>query len=327
LGVVSLSVDGVEHSAPPLEREKLLAVKERYQLNSLRAADENFDAAYEMLDSFFGPRGELEEKQVLAKMIEQRDIWFAQDTLFTRYHILTALHQGALVGVRDCYTEIDPKRKICLIALSHSFIAPEHRRTGLAALFRELPVMLAKELCRELFSTNDNVPILVTAEMEPAEPTQQATMIRYISYGRAGFSAIDPTFLPYSQPDFRDLDALGFSHVGIPLVAVIRWVGHEAEKTIPVELASAFPRHYNGFHYRYTKRENVDAMIEHALSTLAQHNTKDVPLLPLPTGDDVLKLTPLLKSRVLPLYPALLRGEHQQTLPFEEELERLKSFK
>jgi hypothetical protein len=90
-------------------------------------------------------------------------------------------------------------------------------------------------------------------------------------------------------------------------------VGHEGAVSLPRALAGAFPRHYNGFHYRYTPKAHVDAMLQHALSTLAAKEAEEVPLLPLPKErGELALLRPLLKSRVLPLYPLALRGEHSE---------------
>jgi hypothetical protein len=294
-----------------LEREKVSAASSLYRLETITTRGPLYDRAYTMLNSFFGPKGELESKDVLGAMIEQPDIWFAEGTLFTRYHLAVAWFGDELVGVRDCYTEIDPARRICLIALSHSLITPGHRRTGLASLFRTFPIGLARGLIQEFFGAVEDIPILVTAEMEPVEPAVLETVIRYLAYGRAGFSVIDPTYLPYSQPDFRDLAGIGFSHVGMPLLAIVRWVGHEGVAYIPQDLAGAFPRHYNGFHYRYTKREHVDAMLRNALDTLSSKGAALVPLLSLPKEKaELFLLRPLLRSQVLPLYPSRLQGEH-----------------
>jgi hypothetical protein len=294
-----------------LEREKVSAASALYRLETITTRGLLYDRAYAMLDSFFGPKGELESKDDLGAMIEQRDIWFAESMLFARYHLVVAWHGDELVGVRDCYTEIDPARRLCLIALSHSLIVPAHRRTGLASLFRTFPIGLARELIKEFFGEANDIPILVTAEMEPVEPLVPETMIRYLAYGRSGFSALDPCYLPYSQPDFRDLEALGFTHIAMPLIAIVRWVGNEDASSLPQDLASAFPRHYNGFHYHYIKKEHVDAMLQNALSTLASKATARVPLLPLPKVQrEISLLRPLLKSQVLPLYPPKLRGEH-----------------
>jgi hypothetical protein len=311
-----------------LEREKVLSANAQYRLETLTKQDALFDKAYALLDSFFGSKGELEDKDVLGAMVESRDMWFFDDKLFTRYHLVVAWHKDEIVGVRDCYTEIDPARRLCLIALSHSFIVPAHRRTGLASLFRTFPIGAARLLIKEFFGAAADVPILVTAEMEPVEPKEPETIIRYLAYGRSGFSVIDPSFLPYSQPDFRDLLALGFSHVGIPLLGIVRWVGHEENLSIPKELAAAFPRHYNGFHYRYSKKESVDAMIENALHTLESKNAEQVPLLALPKQKSELEmLAPLLKSRVLPLYPPILRGEHSDIGDPETELKLLQNIR
>lgn len=302
-----LPVPRLEDAFPP-EREKLSSALSLYRIEAVTDPDGPlYEAAYQMLDGFFGAKGELEDKEVLRALVRQRDVSFGED-LFTRYHLLLAWHNDQIVGVRDCYTEVDPTRRLCLIALSHSFIVPEHRRSGLASLFRAYPIAAARGLVQEFFESAKDIPIVSTAEMEPIEPSQPETLIRLIAYGKSGFSVIDPSYVPYAQPDFRAQD-LGLSHWGMPLLSVIRWVGQEDKTELPLELATVFPRHYNSFHRRYTPPEHVDLMVQNALETLKRRNVTKVPLLSLPAhlGDQT-RITPLLRALVLPLYPEKLRG-------------------
>ena len=109
-----------------LERDKVSAAKHVYRLETITQRGPLFDRAYALLDSFFGPKGELESKETLGAMVEQRNIWFLEGALFARYHLVVAWFGDELVGVRDCYTELDPARRLGLVALSHSLIAPAH---------------------------------------------------------------------------------------------------------------------------------------------------------------------------------------------------------
>lgn len=297
------------NDAFPTERAKVLAALSRYRLEPVTdPSSALFEAAYDMLDRFFGARGELEEREVLRGFVRQREMRFGEG-LLARYHLIAAWCGRELVGVRDCYSEIDPARRLCLVSLSHSFVTPEHRRTGLASLFRTCPVSLARDMMREHFPDPEGVHLLVTAEMDAITPEDQESFIRLMAYGRAGFSVIDPSYVPYAQPDFRDVEALGLPHWGIPLLALVRRVGHEGERTLPVELAAAFPRHYNSFHKLFLPQERVDTMLKNALETLARRNVREVPLLPLPTRpEEQERLAPLYRSAVLPFYPEKLRG-------------------
>lgn len=311
----TLTVDPADLS--PLDRPKALPALERYRLERVeRAPSPAFDAAYEMLASFFLARGELEERSALIRFIEDGVLPFGPG-LEGHYHMVVAYDGDELVGVRDCYAELDLEQGVCLVALSHSFVAPEHRRGGLAALLRAVPLGLARQTVRERFGRP--VPTLVIAEMESVHPDEPETVVRLLAYGRSGFRVMDPRRMPYSQPEFRDL--AGVPWTGIPLLGVVR---SDFEDALPVELAAAFPRLFHSCHRLYLPRTKVDPSEAHALQAL-RTSPEPLPLLPLPRSLAELDLlAPLLRGRVMPLYPRGLQGPDPRFSDPDEELQRLR---
>ncbi len=285
-----------------------------------------FEAAWALLDGFFGPRGELEERGALERFVRERRLSYGPGAE-GYYHQVVAWDGDTVVGVRDCYVDIDSISDVCLVALSHSFVVPACRRSGLAALFRSVPVTLARRILAQegrRAADGGEVPILLAAEMEPVAPEDDDAVVRLLAYGRSGFSTLDPARLPYSQPDFRDLVALGAAHLAIPLLAVVRWVGHEDAAALPLALAAAFPRLFHACHRMYLAPERVDPSEVHALRALTRVDGP-VPLLPLPRAlAEVDRLAPLMRSAVLALYPDILRGPHPELGDPVEELERLR---
>lgn len=283
-----------------------------------------FDRAYAMLDGFFGPRGELEERAALARFTAEQLIRYGPG-LEGHYRLVAAWEGDELAGVRDCYIDIDVDNRVCVVALSHAFIAPRWRRSGLGALFRALPVTLARRIVGERLNAPERVPILIAAEMEPADPSQPDTIVRLMAYGRSGFGVLDPRRLPYSQPDFREEVVSASRHTGIALLPVVRWVDHPQADRVPVAYAAAFPRLFHVCHRMYLPHWRVDPSEAHALSTLGR-STEAVPLLPLPTGPEQLELlVPLLRGAVLPLYPPGLRGPDAEFRSPEEDLLTLRA--
>lgn len=283
-----------------------------------------FEAAYGMLDAFFGAKGELEERSALARFTRERVIPYGPG-LEGHYRMVVAWAGKEIAGVRDCYVDLDLSGRMCLVALSHAYIAPPWRRSGLGALFRALPATLARRTVEERFSEPETVPIVVAAEMEPADPAQPDTVVRLIAYGRSGFSVLDPRRVPYSQPDFRDLEGLGATHTAIPLLPVVRWVDQPEARSMPPALAAAYPRLFHVCHRLYLPAWRVDPSEAHALGALAA-SSEDVPILPLPTGPDELgPLAPLVRGAVLPLYPPGLRGPDPSYHDAEEELRLLRA--
>lgn len=289
----------------PLDRPKAEAALGRLRFEDVRDPDSaSFDAAYRLLDAFFGPRGEMEERSAIARFVRERRIPFSPG-LEGHYHLVAAWDGDALVGVRDCYVDLDLDAGVCVVALSHSLVVPEHRRTGLAAILRALPVTLARRVVAE--RAGRPLPTLIAAEMEPVDPENVDTIVRMVAYGRSGFAVLDPARFRYSQPEFRDLpDA---AHTGIPLLGVIRPVGIDldpAAPALPVELAAAYPRLFHGCHRTWLPEGRVGPSHSHCDAHLGD---TPVPLLPLPTDGATLdRLAPLVRGAVLPLYPPNLRG-------------------
>jgi hypothetical protein len=261
-----------------------------------------FDQAYRFLDAFFGAKGELEDRDALAGLMRERWIDYGNRCEGT-YHVIAAWHGDTLVGVRDCYVDIDLDAELCLVALSHSLVAPAWRRSGLAAWFRAVPGALSRQVLQARFGRP--WPTLVGAEMEPVDPADESSIVRLLSYGRAGFRALDPQRFRYSQPDFRCLP--GTSHTGIAMVGVVRPIGLP-DDALPPEVCAIYPRLFHACHRMYLPAAQVDPSESHALTTLAA-SPEPVRLLDLPRAiDDHAAIAPLTRDAVWPLYPPGLRG-------------------
>lgn len=302
----------------PLERDKALAAHARFRLHEVRdPAEPAFDAAYGMLASYFLDQGELEAREVLADFVRQRVLSYGEGVDGT-YHLLTAWEGEALAGVRDCYVDLDRRLGICVVSLSHAYVAPAWRRTGLAALWRALPVGLARSVARERLGRT--LPTLVVAEMDPADPARPETVVRLLAYGRAGFSVFDPQRMRYSQPELRPAGEAAYT--ALPLLGVVRPVGLPE---IGPEIAQVFPFVFHTTHRMYLPEDRVRPSEAHVLAHLWA-SPAPVPLLPLPTDSATLaRLRPLVRGAVLPLYPPGLRGPDPRHGDPDEELAQIEA--
>jgi GNAT superfamily N-acetyltransferase len=282
-----------------------------------------FDEAYRALEAVFGPRGELERREVLSAWLEGR---FSRPdgSMVIRYHLLVARDRdGRLAGVRDTLMTLDREARRCVALLSHALVLPAFRRTGLAALLRAAPVALARRALAEAGLLGEGAEILAAAEMEAVDPDDRDSVVRLFAYARAGFWAIPPAVLPYAQPDFRDVAALGVEPVPVPLVPVLRQVGEEARPDAPRARVEAFLRHFQSVHALECHPGDVAAIREHARAGLSACPDDPVPLVRLPRDtSEIAALAPLLRGAVLPLYPPRWRGPRPLDEP-ARELERL----
>ena len=203
--------------------------------------DPDFALAYAQLWDEFGALGEMERRRV----IEERLAWDPARPVghaVLAYELLVLRRAGALVAVRDhsAVVRLDergrPRPGPVVVHLSHAFVVPSARGSGIAAWLRALPLAAARRVARA--AGCEAAPIVLVAEMEPPDPAKPARMPRLRSYERAGFSKVDPTAAPYAQPDFRELRP-GETPQPLPLGLVLRRVGREHEGQMPAaELAA-----------------------------------------------------------------------------------------
>ncbi len=207
-------------------------------LHRIRSSDDPlFDRAYRMLHEEFGARGEVERRAVL----ESRLRWdparpVAGHALL--YEIIFVERGGEPIAVRDhtAILRLSPAargaRPTTVVHLSHALVVAQHRRSGIAAWLRGLPLRAAHE-CAERAGERSAGSIDLVAEMEPPAAGEPQRTIRLAAYERAGFLAVDPEAVPYRQPDFRDpatIDAQGLRP--LPLALILRRVGAERERVV-----------------------------------------------------------------------------------------------
>jgi hypothetical protein len=290
---------------------KARAALARVSLREVASADEPaFEDAYGALLTEFGPRGELERREVVVGWMRGRAPGAGPahlDGISWRYHLLIAQGpQGALAGVRDCHVTVDPASRVGVVYLAHTWVSPEHRRTGVASLLRLAPITLGRRAMTETGAAPGD--LLLAAEMEPADSDAPASVVRLVAYGKAGFAAIDPRSLPYCQPDFGDLSSPGSSPRPLPLLAVVRWIDHEGSPALPRALAERVVRHLYAVFATHCRAEHLSRPRDHALASLAAA-PPSIPLLPLPRDpDDQAALAPLTLANVLPHHLPELRS-------------------
>lgn len=186
--------------------------------------DPDFPRLYEALAAVFAPLGEMESAAVLRHRLS----WQGKKQENGRhlsYRMLALEKNGIFTAVRD-HTIIltpEPKPSAC-VHLSHVFVAPGWRRTGLAGWMRAFPIRDARQVCHNA-GFPKKTPITLVAEMEPLTSTEQLPRLQ--AYSRAGFRRIAPDLVSYHQPDFRspaEIDASG-GPFPLPFWLMIRRVG------------------------------------------------------------------------------------------------------
>lgn len=229
----------------PGDRGALDASWDEFSVASVRdSSDPDFEEGFARLWNEFGPRGEMERREVIADRLR----WSPATPIggyALLYEMLVVRRGGEVVAVRDHTAIVSPKARAewpgsaVVVHLSHVLVEPALRGSGLASWMRALPVDAARR-CRarvrganlEIRSGEWENEVTLVAEMEHDDGSAESA-IRLRSYARAGFRVADPAAVAYSQPDFRapaDIERSGVRPV--PLCLVLRRVRREDAATI-----------------------------------------------------------------------------------------------
>jgi len=288
--------------APGEPADKVSVALDRFRLEDASTI-EDFDRGYRLLDAEFGPLNELERREVLERWFLRGSLSPPDAAIRAFYHLLTIFDRdGRVAAVRDGFSAVDPSAPRVVELMSHSLVLPAWRRSGVGALLRAAPATYARQRAAP------GADISIVAEMEPLDPTVPATLVRLLAYRRSGFRVVPPAVLAYAQPDFRDVDALGVEPVPIPFLLVVRQVGEEGRDTIRPDRAVALVDHIAAIHRPSVRPDQLDRIREVATRHVALDGP-DLPLWRLPeSASDLERLAPLLRSRVLPLFPEAWHG-------------------
>lgn len=190
-----------------------------------------FEVAYGLLWTEFGALHEMESREVIRDRLSWRPVR-AVDGRWFRYELVLVQRGNQPIAVRDHVAIVAPDSNSvrCVVHLSHVWVDPAWRRTGLAAWLRALPLQTARQALVSSGHSTES-PITLVAEMEHPDNSVEARQIRLNAYEKAGFLKLDPAVVPYHQPDFRppaDIDASGGPQP-LPFGLIVRRVGREHE--------------------------------------------------------------------------------------------------
>ena len=296
----------------------------------LEPDDPDFQKAYDLLWSAFGPQGEMERVDAIRQFLRDDSYEPVATGTFIKYFLLVAKdHAGNIRGVRDGSVLVNQgyAPELCVVYLSHIFTVPEARGTVLSYWLRIAPMEVAIQYLKDLQALGKiRVPlpdapgksfgmtIDLAAEMEYFAPEDRISWQRILFYGRGGFDAIDPRHFPYVQPDFREPEVV--KKTGdrpMPFMILLRRVGREKRALLPIDEARAVMRMLYDDFACHCAPETLASSLQLVLDRLEERaKTKSyVRLLPLPTGPKNLKrLRKLFRYQVFSKYYPNLPATH-----------------
>jgi len=206
-------------------------------LLAYRVRDENdptFEAGYRFLHDEFHPVGEIESPEVLAARLRW-DPTRQEKGLALLYEMLVVTAAQGVVAVRDHTAIVDCTEADApvVVHLSHVLISPAWRGTGLGAWLRTLPIETGRA-CMQAAGKPLDHPIVLACEMEHPIPDHPTRTKRLGAYERAGFLKVNPSRVPYHQPDFRAPERIDRDGgpMPLPMALIVRRVEREQEREI-----------------------------------------------------------------------------------------------
>ena len=238
-------------------------------------ADPWLNAGYEVLWREFGSQHEMESREVILQRLRRHPV-DVRDGFSFRYEMAVVTDaEEKIAAVRDhtvilrhaaeaqnakLKTQNFPQSEIqnppfaAVVHLSHIWISPDWRRSGLTGWLRALPVASARAALKESGLPSE-AAITLAGEMEHPTPGNEEQMIRLKAYEKAGYRKANPKQIPYRQPDFRppaDIDA-GGGPKPLPMALILRRIGRESETAAPANEIRAITEslyHMYGLEFR-----------------------------------------------------------------------------
>jgi 4-aminobutyrate aminotransferase/(S)-3-amino-2-methylpropionate transaminase len=299
--------------APTENAGKVASALARFALCEVDG-EESFRLGYDALEQQFGPVDEIERREVLWSW-QTGASTEAPGRFRTRYHMNLVFEEAALAGVRDHFTVVEVDTGAVVAFLSHSLVLPAYRRSGLAALLRALPAAHAR-LDAASFGVSPTETSLLS-EMELFEPDRTETLVRLRAYGGAGFRVVPPWFVPYAQPDFRDVVGLGLVARPVPMMLLVRQVRDEEKTTISRARARRLLDALAAVHRVTVDGTQVDAMHRNISHRFVLAGAP-LPLLDVtaPGARGERALTSVSRTQLASLYPSSWLGETMTTADF-----------
>ena len=147
------------------------------ELHRIHSTDDpEFDLAFGALWAEFGARSEVEQPTVLSRRLRWNGDKLVEGYAL-RYRLVLLKSHGKLAAVRDDTAIVRGGQEEAIVHLSHNFIAPEWRRSGLAGWLRALPIQSARNCLAEQGRSSAS-PIILVGEMKALDPADPASYAR-----------------------------------------------------------------------------------------------------------------------------------------------------
>ncbi len=235
---------------------------------------------YEVLNNYFGERGEMETLEVIRMRLgwgakqpsDEYSFLYEMVVLTDEREQIIALRDHTVIVKKQCAADAE---RAAVVHLSHLFITEENRGKNKDFLSDECPEKAAGELLSRLGFDND-MPIILAAEVEHLQPGNEEREKRLRIFRGLQYKPIDPRRVSYLQPDFRSPDEIdaGGKAQPLPLLLLIKQLKNQQLD----ELSADEVIHIVTCLYRMYERGMKAEHMQCVYDSLAQYQTGTMPI-------------------------------------------------
>lgn len=278
-----------EYLLPPTLRDalpaKARALADQVRIHAvLSAQDPWFDVAYALLDAYFGPRGEFEARDDLARLVaapfEHRGIHVACPLL------VCVGSTGEVVAASTRYVTYEPATGVLAYLDGCTFTVEAQRGHGSSALALAILLDHGRRLLAP-FGAGAATRTLDVGDLEPLDPTDPDAVQRAVVWGRAGGVVIPPDAFPLTLVGMRDDATPGGELPPVPVLAMVRDPSRPGPlPTLDKAALDALARHLEAAHAWSGDATVLTGETARLRAAVAAFPADPVPLAPLPTARD-----------------------------------------
>lgn len=257
------------------------------------ADDPLFELAYQGLHEHFGAEGQIEARDVLARIVSAP---IEHDGVRVAHPLVVVLGEdGQLAAAAGRYVTYEPAAGLVAGLDGSGFVAEPFRRLGIASL--SMPLLLDAGRHR-LGATDDVRPptLLDVGDLGMVRADDWVSVGRAVVWGKSGCAAIPPAVFPLTLVGMKNQEAPDEVAPPVPILAVLRSTDGSATQPTFVDKASlhALARHLEAAHSWAVEGAGLEAETARLHAAIAAAPQDPVPLLPLPTSlDDTARLQAL----------------------------------
>ncbi len=257
---------------------------ERFPTYTIEHADDPlFALAYQGLHEHFGAEGQIEDLEVLGRIVSA-PIEHAGVRVAHPLAVMLDEH-GGLVAAAGRYVTYEPAAQLVAGLDGSGYVAEPYRRLGIASL--SMPLLL--EIGRHRLGAVDQTPpptLLDVGDLGLVREDDWIGVGRAIVWGKSGCAAIPPVVFPLALVGMKNQASPEEVAPPVPILAVLRSTDGTFEQPTHVAKASlhTLARHLEAAHSWAGAEAGLETETARLHAAIAAAPEDPVPLLPLPTS-------------------------------------------